>query len=233
MSRLSFRDNGEEHNFWQNYTDLISGFLIVFIITSLVALGNYQTIVGLFKKEGVKEATVRDYIVNAELYKKIRDFQEAQGSISRHYFKYNKEYQRFECTVDVVFEQDSIRIPEIYYSALEKAGIEIDNIIQQFAASNNVSFKVVIEGRAAKPHDLPNPTAKNKEYAAKLSYGRARNLYLFWRDRGLLKNIDQRNGEIFISGSGYEGKGRYSGYGPEGEDKNKTFIIQIIPCITN
>lgn len=45
MSRLSFREDGEEHNFWQNYTDLMSGFLIVFIITSLVAYGSYKVYV--------------------------------------------------------------------------------------------------------------------------------------------------------------------------------------------
>ena len=28
MSRISFRENGEEHNFWQNYNDLMSGFLM-------------------------------------------------------------------------------------------------------------------------------------------------------------------------------------------------------------
>ena len=37
MSKLNFKNEGDEHNFWQNYTDLMSGFLVVFIITSLVA----------------------------------------------------------------------------------------------------------------------------------------------------------------------------------------------------
>ena len=35
MRRLTFHNDGEEHNFWQNYTDLMSGFLIVFIIARL------------------------------------------------------------------------------------------------------------------------------------------------------------------------------------------------------
>lgn len=42
MSRISFRDNGEEHNFWQNYTDLMSGLLIVFIIASIIAYNNFK-----------------------------------------------------------------------------------------------------------------------------------------------------------------------------------------------
>lgn len=231
MSRISFRDNGEEHNFWQNYTDLMSGFLIVFIITSLVAYGSYKVYVDLYYTRGITEKNINDIVVNAELYKKIREFQEAQKSISRQYFKYNEKFQRFECTVDVIFESDSAKIPSEFFGQLELAGKEIEEIINNFKESTNVAFKVVIEGRAAKRHDL-NPTRAQSAYAARLSYERARNLHLFWMEKGILKDVEKRNGEVFISGSGYEGKGRYTGYGPNGEDRNKTFIIQIIPYIT-
>lgn len=231
MSRLSFREDGEEHNFWQNYTDLMSGFLIVFIITSLVAYGSYKVYVDLYHNKGITEGNINDIVVNAELYKKIREFQEAQKSINRNYFKYNAQYQRFECTVNVTFAPESPIIPQSCYSQLIEAGKEVEDIIEKFKESANVSFKVVIEGRAARPHDTPNPNEAQKAFAASLSYNRARNLHLFWTNRGLLRNIEKENGEVFISGSGYEGKGRYTGYGPNGEDRNKTFIIQIIPYI--
>lgn len=231
MSRLSFREDGEEHNFWQNYTDLMSGFLIVFIITSLVAYGSYKVYVDLYHNKGITEGNINDIVVNAELYKKIREFQEAQKSINRNYFKYNAQYQRFECTVNVTFAPESPIIPQSSYSKLIEAGKEVEDIIEKFKESANVSFKVVIEGRAARPHDTPNPNEAQKAFAASLSYNRARNLHLFWTNRGLLRNIEKENGEVFISGSGYEGKGRYTGYGPNGEDRNKTFIIQIIPYI--
>lgn len=231
MSRLSFREDGEEHNFWQNYTDLMSGFLIVFIITSLVAYGSYKVYVDLYHNKGITEGNINDIVVNAELYKKIREFQEAQKSINRNYFKYNAQYQRFECTVNVTFAPESPIIPQSSYSQLIEAGKEVEDIIEKFKESANVSFKVVIEGRAARPHDTPNPNEAQKAFAASLSYNRARNLHLFWTNRGLLRNIEKENGEVFISGSGYEGKGRHTGYGPNGEDRNKTFIIQIIPYI--
>lgn len=231
MSRLSFREDGEEHNFWQNYTDLMSGFLIVFIITSLVAYGSYKVYVDLYHNKGITEGNINDIVVNAELYKKIREFQEAQKSINRNYFKYNAQYQRFECTVNVTFAPESPIIPQSSYSQLIEAGKEVEDIIEKFKESANVSFKVVIEGRAARPHDTPNPNEAQKAFAASLSYNRARNLHLFWTNRGLLRNIEKENGEVFISGSGYEGKGRYTGYGTNGEDRNKTFIIQIIPYI--
>lgn len=233
MSRIIFRDNGEEHNFWQNYTDLMSGFLIVFIITSLIAYGSYKVYVDLYHSKGITEKNINDIVVNAELYQKIRAFQEAQKSISRNYFRYNEKYQRFECTVNVTFAPESPVIPEECYNQLIEAGKEIENIIVNFKDTANVSFKVVIEGRAARSHTNPNPNNEQKAYAARLSYERARNLQLFWQKNGLLNNIENMNGEIFISGSGLEGKGRYVGYGPEGEDRNKTFIVQIIPYITN
>ena len=75
MGRFFLKDNGEEHNFWQNYTDLMSGFLIVFIITSLVAYVGYKSFVDIFTESSNGEVTVQDVIVNHKLYKKIREFQ--------------------------------------------------------------------------------------------------------------------------------------------------------------
>lgn len=196
MSRLSFREDGEEHNFWQNYTDLMSGFLIVFIITSLVAYGSYKVYVDLYHNKGITEGNINDIVVNAELYKKIREFQEAQKSINRNYFKYNAQYQRFECTVNVTFAPESPIIPQSSYSQLIEAGKEVEDIIEKFKESANVSFKVVIEGRAARPHDTPNPNEAQKAFAASLSYNRARNLHLFWTNRGLLRNIEKPVGGI-------------------------------------
>ncbi len=232
MSRISFRDNGEEHNFWQNYTDLMSGFLIVFIISSLVAYGSYKVYVDLYHNAGVTESNIHDIVVNAELYKKIKEFQDAQDSLKQKYFRYNKEYKRFECTVDVRFQPNSPVIPTQNYAQLVEAGKEIEKIISNFQNSANISFKVIIEGRAARSHNDPNPNEASRAYAARLSYERARNLLLFWKKKGLLTNIEKENGEVYISGSGFDGKGRYTGYGKNGEDRNKTFIIQIIPYIT-
>lgn len=36
MRHLFKKENGEEHNFWMSYTDLLSGFLIVFIIATII-----------------------------------------------------------------------------------------------------------------------------------------------------------------------------------------------------
>jgi hypothetical protein len=241
MSRISFRDNGEDHNFWQNYTDLMSGFLIVFIIASLVAYGSYKVYVDLYHSKGITEANINDIVVNAEMYRKIRAFQKAQETIQRKYFVYNKEHRRFECTVDILFSPNDATIPYNCVRDLEDAGKEIQDIITKFRektniefreeTKTNISFKVVVEGRAAKPHGV-NPSREVYNRAARLSYERARNVVRFWNDRGILTNVNEGNDELLISGSGYEGKGRHTGLGKDGEDKNKTIIIQIIPDIT-
>ena len=42
MRKIFKKDTNEEHNFWMSYTDLMSGFLVVFIILT-VLLFNYIT----------------------------------------------------------------------------------------------------------------------------------------------------------------------------------------------
>ncbi len=233
MNRI-FKKEDEEHNFWQNYTDLMSGFLIVFIIASLVAYGSYKVYEKYLKDNGITKDNVEEVKINAELYRKIKDFQEAQKEIKRDYFDYNEKFDRFECKIDVQFQPDEVELPKNQRDSLLKAGEELKTIINSFRSTTNVAFKIIIEGRAAKPHGSSKPLSKaNYDYAAKLSYERARELYLFWKAEGVFNTgmTSSDNEEIFISGSGYEGKGRYRGFGKNGEDRNKTFIIQIIPYI--
>ena len=132
MGRISFRNNGEEHNFWQNYTDLMSGFLIVFIIASIVAYSSYKIYVDLYHEKGITEANINDIIVNAELYQKIKEFQDAQKSLQSDYFRYNSTYDRFECTVDVMFVPNKADIPQQNYQQLKEAGKELERILDSF-----------------------------------------------------------------------------------------------------
>ena len=99
---------------------------------------------------------------------------------------------------------------------------------------HNVGFKVVVEGRAALKYGT-KPSLKNIQYADTLSYKRARNLYYLWKENGIIADIEDKGGEVFVSGSGYFGKGRHThetdpkSSDPEG--LNKRFIIEVIPFI--
>lgn len=231
MKRLNFNVGGEEHDFWQNYTDLMSAFLIVFIITSIVAWYGYIRVTGELGGDG------GNIKVTIEQSRMIREFMEAQKSLNSNYFKYNDVYKRFECTVDVLFDENEAKIPTENMAELIAAGRELENIIEAFNSSVQVAFKVIIEGRAArhqnKGSDAENIAADKSawSYAETLSYNRARNLYNLWIQNNILENLEEINGEIFISGSGFGGQGRYVGYGREGEGRNKTFIIQIVPYL--
>lgn len=235
MKRIKFSENGEEHNFWQNYTDLMSGFLIVFIIASLVAYNSYKGFVELYYGVGVTEANINDIVVNAKLYKQIKEFKEAQQQLQSKYFAYNTTFDRFECTVDVLFKPEDPVIPNANKADLIAAGKELESIIKKFVTTTDVAFKVVIEGRAAQRFGT-HPDLANRSYAETLSYNRARNLKNLWLENGILTNIESLHGELFVSGSGYGGQGRHTILtDPDSKDPeglNKTFIIQIVPYIT-
>ena len=68
-----------------------------------------------------------------------------------------------------------------------------------------------------------------------MSYRRARGLYYLWNNNGIIEEIEKQGGEVFVSGSGYYGKGRHTKHtdpnSPDPEGLNKRFIIEVIPFI--
>lgn len=245
MGRLNFRDNGEEHNFWQNYTDLMSGFLIVFIISSLMAYVGYKSFVDIFTINSNGEVTVKDVIVNQQLYKKIREFQIVSKELGKksRYFKYNDEFRRFECSIDVQFESKEAIIKDQYKPDLIAAGRELESLVSSYQdKTDNIAFKIIIDGRAAnnlassvndgKPWVKGDKEWKENEVR---SYERARAVRDLWEANGIFKaDTDHSNIDVIISGSGFGGSGRYKqqkGSNVDYEARNKTFIIQIIPYI--
>ena len=130
MSKLNFKNEGDEHNFWQNYTDLMSGFLVVFIITSLVAWYGYIKVTGAIGGDG---GSIK---VTIEQSRMIREFNEAQKSLVSEYFHYNEQYQRFECKSDIMFEPNLANIPADKEEIFIEAGKELVNkILSKFKES--------------------------------------------------------------------------------------------------
>jgi hypothetical protein len=175
--------------------------------------------------------------VTIEQSRMIREFNEAQKSLVSEYFHYNEQYQRFECKSDIMFAPNLANIPSDKEGVFVKAGEELVNtILSKFKESVNISFKIIIEGRAAR--HLNKGSKEANEAADKAiwhameirSYERALSLYNLWKNNGIIDSIEKMNGEVFISGSGLGGQGRYPNT-PGQEEKNKRFIIQIIPYI--
>ena len=209
----------------------MSGFLIVFIITSLVAWYGY---IKVTRDIGGDGGNIK---VTIEQSRMIREFNEAQKLLVSEYFHYNEQYQRFECKSDIMFEPNLANIPTDKEEVFVKAGEELVNtILSKFKESVNISFKIIIEGRAAR-HLNKGSKAENQAADQAVwktmeirSYERALSLYNLWKKNGIISSIESMKGEVFISGSGFGGQGRYPNT-PGQEELNKTFIIQIIPYI--
>lgn len=107
MRQLFKKDKGEEHNFWMSYTDLLSGFLIVFIIIGVVAYKNlsktreeYDKLCKILKIENPD--SLKNYISSLE---------EVVDSINKSNLK-NRIYEYneiFTSTKDINVVFDSIR----------------------------------------------------------------------------------------------------------------------------
>lgn len=68
MKGLFNKNSGEEHNFWMSYTDLMSGFLVVFIILSAILYNHY--------KEQIQEA-----IIAESKYKEaLKELEQSKGN---------------------------------------------------------------------------------------------------------------------------------------------------------
>ena len=196
---MSFKSQGVTHNFWQNYTDLISGLMIIFLVASV------------------------GYIVTKDEESKIKAIIKAQKELGEKskYFRYNDQYQRFECKIDVKFKAYEqyhnvavcSTIDNVYYKDLINAGKELKEFIKDHK-SENIDFEILIDGRVAAN------TSTDINYD--LSYQRAKALYLLWKNNGV---FDNKKDNIHFAGSGAGGVGKYGG------DKDRTFIVHIIPYV--
>ena len=91
----------------------MSGFLIVFIIASLVAYSSYKIYVDLYHQKGITEANINDIIINADLYKKIRDFQDAQKShLPEEFHRFDRKIYPCQYLINRKQRLFGIRIPK-------------------------------------------------------------------------------------------------------------------------
>ena len=182
---MSFKSQGVTHNFWQNYTDLISGLMIIFLVASV------------------------GYIVTKDEESKIKAIIKAQKELCEKskYFDYNERYQRFECKIDVNFKAYEqyhniaicSTIDKDYYKDLINAGNELKKFIRDHK-SDNIDFEILIDGRVA--------ANTSTEINYELSYQRAKALYLLWEKNGVFNN---KKDNIHFAGSGAGGVGKYGG----------------------
>jgi len=260
MKKLFGKNKGEEHNFWMSYTDLMSGFLIVFIVASLIA--NKTTYnpkthkvipieqesydpkkFVLFDKK--KNPNVRvdnngKIIIEDTEWEKLQEIIQSIKNIDPTYFEYNPEYKRHTLKgINVSFKIGSSAlkkdISESDRKKLKDAGKKIKEFVDNAVSKNSkIKYLLIIEGQSSydKNYKYSQDQWENNDV---LSYKRALELKNFWEENKIIKN--NSHCEIIISGSGQNSTFREH---PEeikkdgkniGNPANQRFVIHIMPKI--
>jgi hypothetical protein len=138
-------------------------------------------------------------------------------------FEYQPLYKRHVLKQQVLFQAHDDKIPAEFYEALVKAGNKLSAVVSNLP--ERVRCQLVIEGRAARQLDEKSSRSGfDPKYPYNLSYRRALALYRFWQSRNIF--FDEKKCEVIVAGSGFDGVGR-----DVDEDKNKRFIIHLVPKI--
>jgi hypothetical protein len=164
-------------------------------------------------------------------FEKLQEIKKAINSLDKTYFKYDEVNKRHELKLEVLFRSGISKIPDKNKDELYKAGLALRDLADKMPdKQGGIKYLVIIEGMAAR-YTNPSEVYKNSmssriEYTYKLSYDRAKALFMFWQSKGIV--FDEDLFEIVLAGSGWFGAGRYT---DDLEGKNKRFLIQIIPKV--
>jgi hypothetical protein len=189
----------KESFFWTSYSDLMTSLFFIMLVLFVL------TIAMLHSKIKATENQLR----------KIKEIEEAINTIDTTYFEYRKEYKKHILKIDVNFPRGQSNIQFVdprTRDKLIKAGLTIQNFIQEVTMKYPVKYLLVIEGQASND---------NYGYNYELSYSRALALNRFWLSNRI--NFGE-NCEVLISGSGTGGTMRETH-----EERNQRFLIHIIP----
>lgn len=215
MSRR--RNNKSGNAFWVGYSDLMTSLFFVFlVVATTLALGfRYQA--SIYEADAKELARIREIASAAE---RLTDD-------STFYF--NAAQSRFELRNDFQYEEETATIPLEAHASLIAAGRKIQDVLASVEGKGDVRFKVVIEGRAARFLEKGKRGLNADRYGntKDLSYRRALALAKLWEANGI--DLMAGQAELFIAGSGFEGKGRYA---EREEELNKQIIVQVIPFLS-
>lgn len=196
--------NRKESFFWTSYSDLMTSLFFVMLVLFVLTMA-------LLHRKMV--ATEREL-------EQIKKVEESTKNLSRVYFTYNQDYEKYVLKVNSHFdvkEYDILRLPKMTRDSLKMAGKEIKQFLEK---NSDNKYLLIVEGQASMNSE--NWSQFNYE----LSFKRARALVDFWsKDCNIKFN---RNCEIQIAGSG-DGRLNIDPMRDEIEANNQRFLIHIIP----
>jgi outer membrane protein OmpA-like peptidoglycan-associated protein len=209
--------------FWPSYADLMTSLFVIMLVLFILSFK-------LFKDRQRELVAQNEKLeVIEQEYNKIKEIETALMGISGEFFQYDSVNKRHELAVQVEFDRNSYYIKPKYHKQLQEAGRAIKEAISDVEPAQDVRYLIIIEGMAARYGDVREKYKNNLpvyiDHAYQLSYQRALALQKFWDEKIDFSGPEY---EVIVAGSGFYGKGRYD---PSEEEKNKRFLIQIIPKV--
>jgi len=211
--------------FWPSYADLMTSLFVIMLVLFILSFKLFKD-----RKKELEVQNERLEVIEKE-YNKIKEIETALMGISGEFFQYDSLNKRHELAIQIEFGRNSDIIKPRYQEQLQEAGHAIKEAISEVQSDQDVRYLIIIEGMAARYGDVSEMN-KNDDpyyinYAYALSYRRALALKKLWDEKIDFTGPEY---EVIVAGSGFYGKGRYD---LAEEEKNKRFLIQIIPKVGN
>ena len=221
-------NNTTSNFFWPSYVDLMTSLFIVTLVLFVLSYSlSKKNEVKLQKMAKKHERVAKEYEIEANKFKKIKEIEQSLRALQGKYFAFDPQFKRHELKHHVQFAERSSLIPTQDIRPLQEAGKELERIIKKIREKNEkekmeVSYLIVIEGSASTDNYLRN---------YELSYERALAVSRLWKNSGIeLFNNQDDTYEVQISGTGTGGVGRYADKAGKNE-KNQRILVQVIPKV--
>ena len=198
MKKLFKKNSGEEHNFWMSYTDLMSGFLVVFIILSAILYKHFNELYTHYETQ-THLATIAEEKYNEALEKLKRSKNDTDS------LRY--ELLSLQTVVDSLKRNDLKNLIRQYNDVFvydTNVKVDIDTSKGSIILTNrNANEDLFNKGEAIMRKEL-------REYIDKIGKKMVERTMLLWRYNGY-KDVELRiEGHTDPTWGYYERGGNYS-----------------------
>lgn len=194
----------KESFFWTSYSDLMTSLFFIMMVLFVLVM------VLLYKRMQVTQ----------NMLDEIQKVEQSTKDLSKDYFVYNEQYEKYILKIDVFFPELKYEFSELSEGcrdSLKSAGGEIVKFLSKHKENK---YLLIIEGQAS----MNGPQWMDRNYV--LSFQRAENLMKFWMTSADLHFPN--NVEVQIAGSG-DGRLNINSMRDPVNKKNQRFLIHIIP----
>ena len=226
MRHIFGKDKGEDHDFWMSYTDLMSGFLVIFIIAAIVYYIQNKRILDAFDGRSRQEVTsiLNDIKAKGNMVNINQDFKDGFNKVdgieimpdsvgSIRFYPSNGSDKMFESNSAVMQYNLQSRIAAIGKKFVSRA-------IELKKEGKNI-LEIRIEGHT----DTDGTFLHNMT----LSSSRAFAVYRYIHDNCGLDNEERKFVEDYMISVGYSyAKTVKDEFGKESKDKSRRIEFKII-----